>query len=315
MRYRGLNEADRARLKRAVQSVRGKYLSLLVTPGIEPRGTMKTYAREMCVNPYFAKGLANLNRYTQDFDAYVVDQTYVSRGITGTSPSAGSYPLYGYPGNATPTLTSYAPYVLRVAGKFALEGAVYTFRPDDWQTRTVQIRHSQEFYSMVSWVETASMAEESFGISSAPWIPNEQISVYMFSVSRCGLVDAAPNRLTYSNKSSEAAWIPVGSSVGDNGTDGTYDSYSSAGTGAQRIVENTATSQHGIATSITGLQSDHHEWSCSVSLHSGIRTIAYLQIIELTSGSSYSVEAYVNLSTGAFGTNGTSAGFKTSGCT
>ncbi len=131
--------------------------------------------------------------------------------------------------------------------------------------------------------------------------PRTRIDLLYASMSRCFLVDNAPNLLTYSEQIDNAAWTRSGiSGVTANNAvapDGT--------TTGEDVIENGGTGSHYVQQSISGLPSAAQDYSFSVYLKAGTRTHAFVQMEETTGGTT--CFQYVNLSTGALDSSSTSA--------
>lgn len=119
------------------------------------------------------------------------------------------------------------------------------------------------------------------------------------SLSRCALVDTGPNLLLRSDVFSNAAWTKTRLTVSgaDPAPDGTT-------TGERLIEDSTASNTHEVGQTVT-ISSAAADYSFAVALRAGNRSWAQIFLSELSGPST--VSAYVNLSTGAFGTTSVGA--------
>lgn len=284
LRYKGLSQEDRALLKSAIAASRGKGANLRVTPGLPLRGSFA--ATELLANNTFASG-------TTGWTAARCTLSAADRVLRLTNTKSGGANNFAVSQSGL-TVTQYAAYALRSmisalsrsgmsngtsmdAGNYAVDRAGLVTQAE------VQLSASSGaiFPGVFDTVGTVSVAGDYAELS---WT----------SLTRCPLVDNAPNALLQSDALG-TTWTATRSSVTANSVaapDGT--------TTADTINEDgTAAQTHFISQAVT-VSSTALDYSFSCSLKAGTRSWAQLQLIEGTSN--HELRANVNLATGALGT-------------
>lgn len=215
MKFRGLRQADRARLIASLMDTQGQFNVLRVAPYAPILGSFATYCPEMFANNTFASGTTGWGGYS-DFDVSVTDQVYraVSKGTTqnGTTPPlVGTYPVYQSP---TTTTTANAPYAVRLGYRSAGGNggqSVYSFQ-------SVQQRlsgYGTGIYAPVTTYDPGGVQTVCFnvddnlgtlGLYVGGGPKGAWIEVYYASCARCMQLDHPVNLLPYSLDMTNAAW-------------------------------------------------------------------------------------------------------------
>lgn len=131
--------------------------------------------------------------------------------------------------------------------------------------------------------------------ASGGYIGGDYIYSPFVSISRCALVDTAPNLLKYSNDLSGSGWILGATSYSLNATIGP-DGY----TYADKLIEDNTYTSHYAYQNATVASTVDIEFVGSVSCKAAERTWCCIMLRETTG--STSAYAYFNLSTGVIGT-------------
>lgn len=285
--------SDKAVLLAWLASLKGKQnRAWLRDDSYRQRGSFPS--AELLSNNTFANGTTGWS--SQGGGAPVLTAADRSLRPTVTIGSAGSG--NGYTNTAAITVTQYAPYVVRAL----LAGGRGSFSGYDVRLGSTA--------GAADYAENLSVSP---GLLAAAGVPSGT-SVFVcalttlsgniagdyfespfISLSRCMLVDNAPNLLLQSDDFSNAAWTKTRSSVTANALtapDGTA-------TADKLIEDSTATNSH-YALQLVTVSSAAADFGFSVPVQAGTRTWAIVSLNEQTGG--HEVRCWINLSTGALGT-------------
>lgn len=208
--------------------------------------------------------------------------------------------------SALSTLTQYAPYVARAfvrrgRGIAAPAVAVGTTSGGAEFGFAANARGGMISHAFVPRTVAAVYVSVGDGLSSGS-IAGDYIEVDLITLTRCFLVDNAPNYLQRSDELNNAYWTATRSSVSANAAvapDGS--------TTAESLIEDsTASNTHLLSlTSAVTVDSSAQDYSFTIAVKAGTRTWVAIAITEQTAGSAISV--YLNLADGSLGTIATGA--------
>jgi hypothetical protein len=290
------NYAERSALMSRILSLDGPVNPLWISdPSYTPRGSFPT--SELLTNPYFANGTtdwASNNGTISTISS--TDQVLRVRRIAngGVSPTVLA---------AETTGVLYAPYVARAhvrAGRGALR---YDLRIRDTSDGTIYATTAQSLTTggLVTCAGVPFDTDIRLGVvdRSTGKKAGDYMDVTYASLSRCALVDNAPNYLLRADEFDNASWTKTRSTITANidlGPDGNA---------TDRIIEDsTATSTHFVEQTFT-VSSAAADFGFAVAMKTLSRSWAALQLVEDT-GSTV-LTSYFNLTTGAVGTTVTGA--------
>jgi hypothetical protein len=259
------------------------------------RGSFAT--SELMTNNTFGNGTTGWT-VAAEYSLSVADRVMRTTRLSNDgSNSAVLRPVSTFP------VTQYAPYVVRFliqpgrglyASGFTLYDIVSSTRMNSASSDFGMLTAAYVPYNTTLRPELLQEAD------AASSLPGDYVDVVYTSTSRCALVDNGPNSLPYSDQFDNAAWTKTRSSISANSAvapDGTT-------TADSLIEDSTATNTHQVQKTFT-CTSAAQDISASCSFKAGTRTWVRLVMSEATGSTGASV--YVNLSTGALGTEATGA--------
>lgn len=285
-----LNRSESSALLGLLSALRGQANRVYVPDyGYVRRGSLAS--SELFSNNVFASGTTGWQASGTYTALAVADR--VMRSTRFRVSGANSFALG--PSSAV-NVTQYAPYAARYHLKAGL-GAFPTgfilydnVNSESWGAASTAFG----LLSAATVARSATLQPNLLDQTVSSMAPGAFVDIAYTSFARCALVDNAPNLLQYSDQFNVAPWSNGRITVAANSTaapDGT--------TTADSLVEDTSVANtHYISQSAT-VSSSAAEYALSVSLKAGTRTWARVSLVELTGGTDAS--AYVNLSTGALG--------------
>lgn len=282
--------AERAKLRALVHALRGRgNRCFLPDLAFQRRGSFPS--SELFSNSDFSNGVTGWVGINSNLS--VSDNV-----LTVAASGAGANPL----ARQTAALAINAPHCIRsliTPGRTFANGAL-SFGVEIADTvSTVDTFSAAGGYLVASMVaENASVATHYAAVvqSTTGYQAGDSLRVRFTSLSRCALVDGAPNLLLQSETFSNAAWTKVRSSIGGAAT-----APDLTATGAT-LVEDSSNNTHYVTQSVTGLSATAGDYALTVCARSGGRNFIALTIDEATGGTS--VSQYFNLATGAVGATG-----------
>lgn len=277
MRFRGLRQADRARIMSALLDARGGYGVVRVCPYEPPRGSFP--ASELFANADFSNGATGWG--SQNATLSVSDRVMrlTANKASGAAPAI----------TQTLTVTQYAPHLLRgFAGPRNRSGlTIGTYAGGSNYSTDAQGLISQSVFPLTT--SSGALYPIVYDGSGNVTITGDWIECPFASFSRCALVDNSPNALTYSDQFDNAAWSKNGATISAN-ADTAPDSTSTA----DRLVESSGGSLHFINRAVTKAASAQ-DWCGFV--YAKANTRSQIRIVIGDNASNYG-SVYVDLSTG-----------------
>lgn len=288
VRFEGLSGADRALLKAAVAGARGGASNILMTPGIQLRGSFP--AAELLTNNDFRNGATGYQT-SANWSLSVADGVMRIKRLT-----------YGVEvdivQSSSPSVVQYAPYVGRImftggSNISRTNGGLYLSSSAS-ASQDVAVPATTGLKSSMLVADGTTAALYFYDSSAASSMANDTLDVSWMSLSRCLLADGAPNALTYSDQINNAAWSTNKITVSANShtaPDGT--------TTADGIIEDSTTGQHYFSQSAS--RTSQAEDLCAYGVFATIASSRDVRLAVLADGSNYSTCIF-NLTAGTAGT-------------
>ncbi|HEU4602311.1 MAG TPA: hypothetical protein VFS24_10100 [Steroidobacteraceae bacterium] len=295
MSFQNLKDSQRYRLMSLIALLRGQSNRIWI-PDVSSVRRGSFPASELLSNNTFASGTTGWSANSQ---ANISVQDRILRlQVTAHGPSV---PQFG--ASPEPSFTPYAPHVFRVmlqqssranvsAGAFISDGSIARF--------TYSTTHGLHIASIVPNVTTCDTAIV-YDSTDNTSVARDYVLIPYTSLSRCALVDNAPNLLTRSDEIDHADWAKVGVTISANNTVAPDGSLTMDG-----LIEDTNNTAHMVTQNKTGLSSSVTDYSVYAEVTPGNRSFAFLQMDE---GGATTVTQYFNLTTGAVGSGSTGAGW------
>ena len=289
-RYRGLRSDEKAAILNVLNESRGQLNQIRVTPHTPIRGSLAT--SELLSNNTFASGTTGWSSgsgYTIAVSDRIVRATRIA--MTGADYALAS---------SVVSCVQYAPYVARFfvapgRGSYFATGATI----DDTQnsvtgslSTNLGLR-SQVFVPSATTISIGLADREASGLAAGDFL-----SITYASLARCMLVDAGPNYLLQSRSIDNAAWVKQACSIGANVIAGVENSNTADG-----VIESAANTLHYVQQTNT-VSSAAADICFAAYVRGAARGWIALLMTE-TTGSTQTV-AYLNLTTGALGTQSAS---------
>ena len=296
--FQNLYQRDRARLEAFIARMRGaENRALISPPDYQQRGSFPS--QELFLNNSFAAGAAN---WTPGAGVTIAAAdrrlrvTYLGSGIVDATQAVG-------------TISPNQPHVARYflvdgMGAPLASNALASFIEGANVTNNVT---SAEGLNVVSLVPDAAGTQYLvWGLGGSGNLPQgfvagAYVDALWTSLSRCFLVDNAPNMLLQSNTLTAAQWADTACSLSASAIaapDGSGNAWN--------LLETTANSGHFVSQTVTISAGANVDYAWTFTVRANLRTWCFLEITETLGGTLLS--QYYNLSTGALGaTIGTGA--------
>lgn len=283
---------EKAQLLAVLRKTRGRYNVLRTKVHFATRGT--GFGSELLTNNTFANGTTGWSINTAGQASLTVADRILRCTRTSYNSSFVVVP------SAAATVTQYAPYVIRammMQGRGALSHDIRLGSTSGGVDYARSAPNSAAS-GMITTSGVVSGTSAYFGIADSIIGATKTAGHFWetpyVSAARCALVDNGPNMLLRSEEF--GSWTALGASVSANTTtapDGTL-------TADSINEDSSASTGHAIHQNVT-VDSAAADYCISVALKANTRTWARLLMIVGTSG----VAQYVNLSTGALGSQST----------
>jgi len=294
--FRNLKDRDRARLLAAIAAVRGRSGRVYFTSAADPARGGGSFP-ELFANADFANGTTG---WLQTNLALSVRDRVMRCAIGAVVANPQLY-------QSGIAVTQHVPHILRAmlnAGS-GLTGIEAGPAISDAAGQTSNYLTSRGLLSAARVVSAASC--NAFPIVVSPTSGYEvghYLELPFTSLSRCALVDNAPNVLTQTNDISHADWTKSGITVAAN-----YFTAPDGTTSADRIIEDTSTGEHYVLQSKTRVNAVA-DWCFAIALApgdvGGLRNRAQLRIVD--SGSTNAISAQFDLLNGTISLAATAGG-------
>lgn len=280
--------AERATLKALYGNLRGQANRIWIAdPSYTPRGSFP--ASEVLTNNTFASGTSGWASSSANITLSANDR--ILRATRGDVSSSHTVRATSF------TATDYAVYAFRamiLAGRGVLDYGLRIGTSAGGSDIASLSGLATQGLTMVSGVAIPGNTHASILDSASGRVSGDFYEVTFASCARCILIDNSPNLLQYSDQLDNAAWTKTGSSIVANGSTAPDGS-----TTGDRIVENTSTSAHQIHQYVT-VPTAAADYSAVICVKAVTRTWCEFLIYDATTSSAAGL--YVNLSTGAKGT-------------
>lgn len=278
-RYSAMRQEERGVLLSTLSDMRGKVIKCHLTPHAPFRGSMGSLAPEMIPNGTFVNSingwLVSDSTLTLSAIERIMRINVAANGDTVVMPQGAV------------SVAANVPYALRMMlklGKITGTGPVTQFRmgtasfTDDIGASAVFDTDGYKTFA-VTCPRTVVYPGFAWFRSSYNMMPNDFVYVHYFSMTRCLLVDVGVNKILHSQDLTQAYWTRTGiSSIAANA------SFAPDGTGtADILIETNSLQQHYVLASSGTASGAPNNWSLSVALKSGTRTIARLALTESSS--------------------------------
>ena len=239
----------------------------LYDPGYVPQGSFP--ATELLTNNDFSNGTTGWSR-TQ---AEIAVTDRVMR-VTNTKSSPSYYELYQ---TANPLVVQYSPHVLRTfissTTRTGMTGGVYFDGVSSYGLNPIGYIALANTCLGTTAAANPLVLDTSGNVSLA----GDYADVQYTSLSRCILADNGPNALTYSDQIDNAAWSKAAVTVTGN-----YYTSPDGSVTADRIIEDTSSGEHYVASSASKPASAQ-DWCFCVALARGdvssLRDRAQLRVV------------------------------------
>lgn len=248
-RWKGLRDADLARMMGIAHALRGRFNTLRAFVGNAPRGTMP--ATEVVVNGNFDNGTTSWS-VASEGALSVNDQTLrVTRAATvsGTNAFATASIL---------TVVQYAPYLWRIAVAAVKGNAnpapthgsdAWRLVSDDWDDGTeVSLR---EAALQPKTTSLSTYADNVNPVSLGQTAAGDYYDLSWATMARCLLVDNGVNSLPYSDQINNAAWTKSGCTVSANSTADPFGAST-----ADQMIEDSGGTYHYVTQSTSRASAD-----------------------------------------------------------
>lgn len=285
---------DRARIMQFIARLRGRQnRAYLYDPGYVQRGSFPS-AEQIPNNEFMSGTTGWINEASWTTSS--ADNVYRAMRNQSGAPAAFVLRSGGISG-----LTQFAPYAMRffTALGAGLDPSTLTCRIDDYAATNGPIS---------AWAAMRTQVHIPYGTSLRPsmtqmvptvLIAGTFIDTLYSSMARCLLADNSPNLILQSDVFDNASWTKLAATITANTSaapDGT--------TTADSLIESVSTSTH-LTEQTATVSSAVADFADSFCVKAGTRNWCWIALVENTGGNS--TLQYVNLSTGALGTQATQA--------
>ncbi len=291
LRFRGMRDYDRARLRMAIAETRGKGLALRVSPYQVRRGSFPS--TELLTQSTEFTSAAG---YTLSSCTLTVADRMLRMRISQNNGTAAAFAQ-----SASMGLTVGVPYAMRAAFMTPVNelnaSGVYVGSTSEANDYGVG-RRGLSTLGRVAESSTDYMAAVHY--ANPGHRAGDTVLIPYMSVSRCLLADVGANSLRYSNQlGNGASWTSSSVTITSNDAVSPY-GHTSGDDLADKIADTAINAGHVIDQAIS-IASSAADVNFSIALKNGTRGWAFVQL--LSSGGS--VYTYINLATGTLGTQAT----------
>lgn len=289
---------EKAQLLSILNSTRGRYNALRTKVHFALRGS--GMGGELLPNNTFGSGTTGWTTGGSGLPTLAVTDR-IARLTQGAGVSGGSSELRQ---SSAVTVSQYAAYVARAmigGGRGGYAGYGLRFGSTAGSNTWGQSLPSTPGFAVVGAASdgTSAFVTPMALTATSANVAGDYVSIPYVSLTRCGLVDNAPNLLLQSNSFGTAPWTLLNATVSASG--GTAPDGS---TSAMNLREDTASGQHYTAQDVI-VSSSAADYALTVHAQSNSRDWLYMRLIEST-GSTAAI-VFFNTTTGALGTITTGA--------